>query len=62
MGWLSKWLFVIPERNMTVVTLGNTWGRSRWCDNDTTFYNFDEASWDAGEWGVGLWGAGLWGA
>jgi len=42
MGWLSKWLFVIPERNMTVVTLGNTWGRSRWCDNDTTFYNFDE--------------------
>lgn len=32
LGWLGKYLITIPDRNMTVVTMGNSWGSSHLCD------------------------------
>ena len=36
MGWMGKYVFFIPSRNMTVVTMGNTWGASLACDVNLT--------------------------
>lgn len=32
LGWLGKYLITIPDRNMTIVTFGESWGSSHLCD------------------------------
>ena len=39
-GWLAQFLLVVPQWNLTVVTLGMTMGMSHWCDADAA--NYDE--------------------
>ena len=31
MGWLGQYLYIIPSRNMSIVSLGATWGSSLQC-------------------------------
>ena len=41
-GWLGKYIMVLPDRNITVVSVGNTWGSSKKCDVCKSI-NYDEA-------------------
>lgn len=31
MGWIGKYLYVVPSRNLTIVSMGSTWGASLQC-------------------------------
>ncbi len=43
LGWLGKWMVMIPSHNATVVTLGNTWGSTVACGLDLDGTGYDES-------------------
>jgi CubicO group peptidase (beta-lactamase class C family) len=43
LGWLGKWMLLIPSENVTVVTLGNTWGSTVACGLDIDGSGYDES-------------------